>query len=180
MRPGKNDHVLAVLEGAADRAHLEPFTKARVTPRSKARISAAFNHCREAALDLERFFAHAAADARDRGLHRRLYEAAESASELAGALEDALRSIDAFVETSGTARGALRRVALETRVAVRGRTDALVLREIDDAMLRAIAVYDRALAHLGRVPPGFVDLVLAQRTRLAHLHRDLARPSAPS
>lgn len=180
MRAGKTDRALAALEGAADRAHLEPFTKVHVTQKTKTRISAAFNHCREAALDLERFLGHAAADTRNRAGHKRLYEAAEAVSELPPALEEALRSIDAFVETSGTARGALRRVALEARVTVRGRTDALVLRQTEAAMLRAIAVYDDALADLTRVPRGFVDLVLAQRTKLSHLHRELARAAAPS
>lgn len=175
MRANKNDHTLAVLENAANRAHLEPFAKAHVTQKTKAKISAAFNHCREAALDLERFLSHAAADAGDRALHRALYDAAKTVSELPPALAEALESIDAFVETSGTARGALRRVALEARVAVRGRTDALVLEQIDAAMIRALGVYDDALAGLTRAPPGFVDLIVAQRAKISHLHRELMR-----
>lgn len=180
MRAGKTDHTLAALEGAADRAHLEPFAKAHVTQKTKARISAAFNHCREAALDLERFLSHAAADAKSRTLHRALYDAARTVGDLPPALEEALSSIDAFVETSGTARGALRRVALEARVAVRGRTDALVLEETDAAMLRALGVYDDALAKLTKVPVGFTDLIVAQRAKISHLHRELARASVRS
>lgn len=180
MRAGKTDHTLAALEGAAERAHLEPFAKAHVTQKAKARISNAFNHCREAALDLERFLSHAAADAKDPALHRALYDAAKSVGELEPALEAALRSIDAFVETSGTARGAIRRVALEAKVAVRGRTDALVVAAIDDAFVRATGVYDDALAELTKAPRGFVDLVVTQRAKIAHLHRELARLPAGS
>lgn len=178
-RVARTEHTFAKLEEAADHAHLEPCAKAHVSMRTKARIATAFDHCIEATNDLERFLARAAADASDRTLSRELYDAAKAISELRGVLDEALASIDAFIDTSGTARGVLRRMKLEAQVALRGRTDALVVEETEEALLRAIEVYDRALDELTKAPRGFAELVASQRKRLSFLHRRLARRAVP-
>ena len=48
------------------------FAKVTVSQAVKAHISSPLNRCEEAASDLERYLAHAAADAKERGLHRAL------------------------------------------------------------------------------------------------------------
>lgn len=175
MTTSKTDHTLAVLEEAADRAHLSSFAKAHVTRKDKTLLASTLNRCIEAAADLERFLGHAAADAKDPGIHRTLYDAAKTVGDLPAALRSALESIDALVETTGTTRGAFRRAALEARVAARGRNDRLVLDEVERAFLHALAAYDDALAALTKAPPGFVELVVAQRKAVSHLHRELSK-----
>lgn len=156
------------------RAHVEPFAKAHVSQSEKARIASAFNHCEEAASDLERFLAHAAADARDRELHRGLYDAAKTVGDLPIDLRAALESVDAFVEIGGTTRGVIERVALEARVTVRGHDDAVLLERVEEALLRALAVYDGALEDIVGAPPGFAQLLVEQRKTISHVRRELA------
>jgi uncharacterized protein (TIGR02284 family) len=145
-----------------------------VSQSAKTRISSAFNHCEEAASDLERFLAHAAADAKDRGIHRALYDAAKTVGDLPIALRTTLRSVDAFVEIGGTATGALQRAALEARVAVSGRDDATILESVDHAFQRALSVYDGALEEIVKAPTNFAQILLEQRKTISHLHREIA------
>lgn len=177
MRASKIDHSLAALERAADRAHVAPFAKANVSQSTKSPIASAFNHCEEAASDLERFLAHAAADAKDHELHRVLYDAATLVAELPFSLRSALASVDAFVEIGGTTRGALQRAALGARAALSGPDDAVLLDAVERAFLRALSVYDEALEEITKAPAGFAQLLLEQRRVISHLHRDLARRS---
>jgi hypothetical protein len=141
---------------------------------TKARISSALNRCEEAASDLERFLGHAAADAKERALHRVLYDAAKEIGDLPFALRGALESVEAFVEIGGTAMGAIERAALESRVALCGRNDTTILEGVDHAFLRALSVYDGALEEIVKAPPGFADLLLEQRKIVSHWHRELA------
>jgi hypothetical protein len=174
MRASKIDHSFAALERAADRARVEPFAKPCVTQAAKARIASAFNHCEEAASDLERFLAHAAADAKDRSLHRVLYDAAKEVGDLPITLRAALEAVDAFVEVGGTAIGALQRAGLEACVSVCGRSDATILEAVEHAFLRALSVYDDALEEIVGAPPGFADVIVEQRKTLSRWHRELA------
>jgi len=174
MRTFKIDHSLAALERAADRAHVEPFAKAHVSQPEKAHIASALNDCEEAATDLERFLAHAAADAKERNLHHTLYDAAKHIGDLPIALRAALDSVDAFVEIGGTAGGALHRAALEARIAISGRNDANILEGVEQAFLRALSTYDEALEEIVRAPPVFAELLIDQRKTISHLHREIA------
>jgi uncharacterized protein (TIGR02284 family) len=168
-----DDHALAMLEAAAERVHTSSFVQGEVDKHERTRISTALNECIEGVLDVERFLAHAAADARDPDLHLWLYDAAREVAAFPVGLERALASVGAFVERSGTARGALRRAALEASVALRGRTDALVLRQTENAVVRTVAKYDDALARLATCTPGFVLVVVDQRKDLARIHREI-------
>lgn len=174
MRSSKIDHSFAALEGAAERAHVDAFAKAHVSQTAKARIASAFNHCEEAASDLERFLGHAAADAKELGLHRTLYDAAKAVGDLPIALRSALDAVDAFAEIGGTAGGAIQRAALEAHIAIAGRSDETILEGVEHAFLRALAVYDEALEEIAQAPPGFAELLLSQRRVVSRLHRELA------
>jgi hypothetical protein len=174
MRPSKLDHSLAALERAAERAHEEPFAKSHVDWRTRGHITRPLDRCEEAACDLERFLAHGAADARDTALHAWLYDAAKTVSAISIAIRDALVSVDAARDLGGTARGAVRRVAFEALVGLGGRDDAIVRREVDEAFLRALSVWDVALEDAVGAPQPFVDLLLQQRKTISRLHRELA------
>lgn len=153
---------------------MRPLEHQHVDQRTKARITSPLNHCEEAASDLERFLAHAAADANDRTLHSWLYDAAKAVGAIPIELREALVSVEAFAEIGGTAGGVLRRAALEGRLGLGGRSDWVIRQEVDDAFTRALSAYDTALEEVVKAPQPFVDLLLEQRKTLAHLHRDLA------
>jgi hypothetical protein len=174
MQPSKLDRSLAALEHAAERAHDEPFVKTQVDWRTRGRITRPLDRCEEAASDLERFLAHGAADARDGAMHAWLYDAAKTVSAMGIAIRDALASIDASRDLGGTTRGAVRRAAFEALVGLGGRNDEVVRREVDDAFLRALSVWDVALEDVVAAPQPFVDLLLEQRKTIARLHRELA------
>ncbi len=164
----------AALEAAVDHAHMGSFEKANVSQKLKARVSSALNHCIEAATDLERFLGHAAVGLKDRTMHDALHDAEKTAGDFVLALQDALRSIDAFVDNQGTGVGALRRAAFELDIAFSGRTDQRVLARVETALLRTIGVYDQALQELGMRSGAFHMLVAEQREVLSAIHRDLA------
>jgi hypothetical protein len=75
----------------------------------------------------------------------------------------------------GTAGGAIERATLETRVALAGRSDAVVREEVERAFLRALGVYDDALEEIIGAPPAFAELVLDQRKTISRLRREIVR-----
>ena len=103
MRTSKLDDSLPAREGAAERAHDEPFAKTDIDWRTKARIASPLDRCQEAARDLERFLGRAAADASEPALHAWLYDAAKTVGGIPPVIREALVSIDAWAR--GNAEG---------------------------------------------------------------------------
>lgn len=171
MKTNELDHTFATLEHAADHAHLAQFEKSEITQKLKGALASALGDCIAAASDLERFLAHAAPAATDRDLHHLLYDAAKQVGDMPAALRDALRSVDAFAELGGTAAGLLERAGLEVKVALEGHSDRMLRGATDEAFLRALETYDRAVEQVARTRSGFLDLVLEQRKALARLQR---------
>ena len=95
---------------------------------SKA-IARALNLCIEACTDGRKGYAVAAVDARDVDLKRFLQRTSFERAEFVTQLQQALRSLGGVPENHGSARGALHRGWLDVRIAVEGRSDAVVMEE---------------------------------------------------
>lgn len=108
-------------------------------------IIAALNRCVEACIDGEKGYGVAAADVRDAELKTELIDRARARGEFAITLQRLIEKLGAFAENQGTSKGALHRGLLDARLALGGRSDAVVLEECLRGDAAAIGVYEDAM-----------------------------------
>lgn len=108
-------------------------------------IISALNRCIEACIDGEKGYGIAAADVRDAELKTELIDRARARGEYAITLQRLVEKLGAFAENQGTNKGALHRGLMDARLALGGRSDAVVLEECLRGDGAAIAVYEESM-----------------------------------
>ncbi len=104
----------------------------------------ALNSCIEACTDGERGYAAAAADVRAPELRELFLAKAKQRSDFVVALQKAIAKLGSYSENQGSVAGALHRGWLNARIAVEGRSDAIVLEEWVRGEENALLAYERA------------------------------------
>lgn len=140
-------------------------------------IIAGLNRCIEACVDGEKGYAIAAANIRDESLKRRLMGYSEQRAEFVIALQKEIEKLGGFAENQGSAKGAIHRGFASARVALEGRTDAVILGECERGELAALAMYDDVLAKLpmDTLPPELRILLVDQRAVIKLAHDEITR-----
>lgn len=140
---------------------VEPTTRARA-------IVGALNHLISANLNMEKTYALAAADARDRALKDSLSALEQERAKFVRELGDVVTGLKATPINEGSAGGALHRAWMGLREAIEGRSDRLVLEECISAEESARQKYVRALYVLSsaRVDDPVRRMVDAQHRRV--------------
>ncbi|MGH7280667.1 MAG: ferritin-like domain-containing protein [Polyangiaceae bacterium] len=139
-------------------------------------IILALNSCIEACTDGQKGYAIAASDARASDLKVYLQRCSDKRAEFVLQLQRALRSFGGVPENQGSARGALHRGWLDVRLAVEGRSDAVVLEECALGDGAARFVYERALADTFEDLPREVRMMLqAQYASIGACRDELER-----
>ena len=152
---------------------MNPAPQGQVDPK---RIIRALNLCIQACTDGQKGYAIAAGDARDAELKRYLQRCSDQRAEFVRQLERALWSFGAAPESHGSARGALHRGWLDVRIAVEGRSDAVVMEECALGDGAARYAYERALADTFEDLPREIRMMLqAQYTSIGSCRDELER-----
>lgn len=152
-------------------------------PATLGEVAFALNQCIEISTDAEKGYAVAAADVRDPALKALLFQKSQERAGFVVALQSALRTLGAYAENQGTAKGAAHRGWMDLRLAVEGQKDRIVIEEWVRGEQAAVNGYRRALARTpmqtlpdairvlvaGQYSAMVSDLDLARR-RLAFLH----------
>jgi uncharacterized protein (TIGR02284 family) len=143
------DHMFAVLEAAADAAHLRSFALLTNVPGPmRARVAQALNRCIEACTDSERTYALAATSVRDGRLRVMLHDQAKRRGSLVSEIQGMLTAMNCYAENEGTTAGALRRGLMDVRIAFSGQRGRLLLSECEHADMNALQVYDAVRKNL--------------------------------
>jgi uncharacterized protein (TIGR02284 family) len=143
------------------------------------------NTCIETCIDGEKGYATAAADVRDLTLKALFEQYAMQRAAFVLALQEAIEELGGMPENQGTAKGTLHRGLTGARLALEGRSDAVILDECERGDRAAVAAYDRALARtpLPTLPPKVSQLLVEQRAAIKGtydevMHEDIRRRSA--
>lgn len=140
------------------------------------KIVRALNQCIQACTDGQKGYAIAAGDARDSELKRYLQRCSDERGEFVLQLQQALWSLGTAPESHGSARGALHRGWLDVRIAVEGRSDAVVMEECALGDGAARFAYERALADTFEDLPREIRMTLqAQYARIGACRDELER-----